>query len=159
MLLGNLENMTKSKKLNITSDSPLLFDLTRYTEEIKHHPDWEDMQGDEDATFTSSHVGLNSSHVGAIDDSDVPTCEQIYQWVEVYPVKQINYYFRYSYIDRSASIPYVGKMHIPGGNTKSSIAIGRKNTIENAIKSGGQPPQIEAMIKAWRKQSKPNGGK
>jgi len=150
--------MAKSTKLD-TAFCPALFDITPYTTQLKNHPDWEDMQGDDDATFSSSHVGANSSHVGSIDDGDVPTCEQKYQWVEVYPVKTNHYYYRYSYINRNAQIPHVVKLHIPGGNTASSIAVGRKNAVENAINSGAQPPQIEAMIKAWRKQTQAIGEK
>lgn len=151
--------MSKSKSKDRYQDVPTLFRVEAYTNELRYHPDWDDMQEDEEFRSSSSHVGSSSSHVESKRANDVPTCELIYQWVEVYPVKRVNYYFRYSYIDKSAKIPQVVKHHIPGGNTFASIAINRKNAVENAIASGAQPSRIEAMIKAWKKHTKTSGGK
>lgn len=147
-------------------NSATLFDLEPFTKEVKPKtkkrgkpaekfksiPDWEDMKEDDDRA-------QNSSHVGTLPDKVDPTCELIYQWVELYPVKSTNYYYRYSYIDKFAKIPQVVKHHIPGGNTKTPLAINRKNEIENAINCGAQPTEIEAMIKAWKKHKNISGNK
>ncbi|MFB2895217.1 hypothetical protein ACE1CI_20100 [Aerosakkonemataceae cyanobacterium BLCC-F50] len=140
-------------------DNPTLFDLKPYSKDIIYHPDWEDMQGEDEVILPRSHVEETRSHVGVTCEPNQPTCEQPYQWVEIYPVKQENFYYRYSYIDRSDRIHRVVKHHIPGGNTASPLAINRMREIENAISCGAQPSQIEAMIKAWRKHTKISGNK
>ncbi|BAY16896.1 hypothetical protein NIES21_27300 [Anabaenopsis circularis NIES-21] len=70
------------------------------------------------------------------------------QWVEKYsPSKRPdNHYYRYCYkVARK-----IQHRHIPGGNVRSSIALARKQAIEEAIADGKSPADIEKLIRSWR---------
>lgn len=82
------------------------------------------------------------------------THEQTHEhWVQVYKVTrgQIRHeYFRYCYLQSPGDIRSCVRVHIPGGNSKSAIALARKAQIEDAIASLQTPDQIQSLIKSWR---------
>lgn len=70
-------------------------------------------------------------------------------WVEKYTVIRYgkeHYYYRYLWMSGRK----IHHIHIPGGNVKSQIAIGRKQEIERAISDGETPQAIEKLIRSWR---------
>lgn len=85
---------------------------------------------------------LDSSVLEPVKTNAVP--EQFTQWVETYsPSKRKKYrYYRYCWKCKGK----IKHRHIPGGNTQSPIPNARKQIIEQSIKSGISPTEIEALI-------------
>ena len=73
--------------------------------------------------------------------------EQVTQWVEIYsPSKRKKYeYYRYCWKCNGK----IKHRHISGGNIQSPIPNARKLIIEQAIKNGSLPSEIEEMISNW----------
>ncbi|BCL34243.1 hypothetical protein [Nostoc sp. MS1] len=70
-------------------------------------------------------------------------------WVEKYTVVRYgseHYYYRYLWMEGRK----LHHVHIPGGNVRSAIAIGRKEKVESAIADGETPQTIEKLIRSWR---------
>ncbi|KJH71220.1 hypothetical protein [Aliterella atlantica] len=62
--------------------------------------------------------------------------------------KGVNQYFRFSYRDGEQ----MKHLHIPGGNTRSPLAISRAKKILTFIEEGATPSQVKDLIKSWQKK-------
>ena len=74
-------------------------------------------------------------------------------WVQTYWVRRGNAkheYYRFCYQPNPRDIGSCVRVHIPGGNVRSLVAIARKAEIESAIAMGKSPLEILETIKSWR---------
>ena len=75
--------------------------------------------------------------------------QHISQWIEIYSPSNRKYeYYRYCYRKQK-----IKRKHIPGGNIQSPIPNARKQIIEQAIKNGLSPREIEQIINNWSNKS------
>lgn len=73
-------------------------------------------------------------------------------WVQTYYVTRRgkkHEYFRFCYLKDTKNIGSCVRVHIPGGNTESAIALARKQEVERAIARCIAPEVIEKLIRSW----------
>lgn len=132
-----------------------LFDLQQYTSPPTINSAYDDTW---DAADSAINTVLEQTHDGSKHDSTVleqvrsntnKSAPEQSHWVEKYTVTRYgteHYYYRYLWMEGRK----LHHIHIPGGNAKSAIALGRKSEVEAAILDGQRVTEIKKLIRSWR---------
>jgi hypothetical protein len=83
-------------------------------------------------------------------DFEADTPRSCVHWVQIYS-NRAGLYYRYCYLQGETFRPK--RVHIPGGNSHSSLARKRKALLELAILEGKSISECLVLIKSWRKSN------
>ncbi|WP_427159415.1 DUF4102 domain-containing protein [Aliinostoc sp. HNIBRCY26] len=136
-----------------------LFDLNQFTQSPNPHspiydPAWDetDTQQENIDTVLEQTKGTSKPDDNVLEQdkqNTIKSAPEQSHWVEKYTVIRYgkeHYYYRYLWMSGRK----LHHVHIPGGNVKSAIAIGRKSAVEAAIADGQTPTEIKKLIHSWR---------
>lgn len=129
--------------------------LTLFYDASEEPPDPDDFQNLEDyeAAFEkwrSQFPDVNIQEMSVLEDEETrvsPLPEQRKtQWVEEYYVLRggtKHWYFRYCFYQNKRIV----HIHIPGGNSRSAIALERVERVRSAIDNAASPIEIQNLIR------------
>lgn len=140
-----------SGRVESSGQTTLFYDLS---EEPPDPDDFPNLQEYEAAfeEWRSQYPNVNIQEMSVLEDgiinlSPLPEHKK-QQWIEEYPVTRCGvkyWYFRFCWYDRTSR--KIHHVHIPGGNTKSAIALERLERVKGAIANSVSPIQIQNLIR------------